>query len=311
MLTPILLAVLAGPAPAVDYARDVKPVLAARCTSCHGAIRQKAGLRLDAAALIRRGGDSGPAIEPGHSDESLLIERVTAAEVSERMPPESEGVALRPAEVATLRAWIDQGAHAPPEPIPKDPRHHWAYQPPVRSAVPRAADPSWARNPIDAFLAAAHQARGLKPVPPVDKDLWLRRVFLDLIGLPPTREQLHAFRADPAPDAEERVLDRLLSDPRYGERWGRHWMDVWRYSDWYGLGPEVRYSHLHIWHWRDWIVASLNADKGYDRLVLEMLAGDELAPDGPETARATGFLARNWDIFNRNVWLASTVEHTD
>src|SRR5947209_5861005 len=136
MITPILLAILAGPAPAVDYARDVKPILAARCTSCHGAIRQKASLRLDTAALIRRGGESGPAVEPGHSDESLLIERVTAAEESERMPPASEGVPLGPAEVATLRAWIDQGAQAPPEPIPKDPRQHWAYRPPVRPAIP-------------------------------------------------------------------------------------------------------------------------------------------------------------------------------
>ena len=310
MLTPILLAVLTGAAPAVDYARDVKPVLAARCTSCHGAIRQKAGLRLDVAALIRRGGDSGPAIEPGQSAESLLIERVTAAEISERMPPESEGVPLSPAEVATLRAWIDQGANAPPEPIPKDPRRHWAYQPPQRPAIPRTAGSSWARNSIDAFLTAAHQARGLKPASTVEKDLWLRRVFLDLIGLPPSRDQIHAFRADQAPDAEERVLDRLLSDPRYGERWGRHWMDVWRYSDWYGLGAEIRFSHPHLWHWRDWIVESLNADKGYDGMILEMLAGDELAPDDPDTVRATGFLARNWDIFNRNVWLASTVEHT-
>jgi hypothetical protein len=310
MLTSILLAVVAGPALAVDYARDVKPVLAARCTSCHGTIRRKAGLRLDTAAMIRRGGDSGPAIEPGQSEQSLLIERVTAADVSERMPPESDGVALSPAEVATLRAWIDQGAHAPPEPVPQDPRQHWAYQPPQRAAIPRVANPSWARNPVDAFLAAAHQARGLQPAPPVEKDLWLRRAFLDLIGLPPTREQLHAFRADQAPDAWERVVDRLLCDPRYGERWGRHWMDVWRYSDWYGLGPEVRFSHPHLWHWRDWIVASLNVDKGYDRMVLEMLAGDELAPDDPATVRATGFLARNWDIFNRNVWLASTVEHT-
>src|SRR5204862_3904308 len=133
----------------------------------HGAIRQKASLRLDTAALIRRGGESGPAIEPGHSGESVLIERVTATEVAERMPPESEGVPLSPVEVATLRAWIDQGAHAPPEPTPRDPRQHWAYQSPRRPAIPRVADPSWARNPVDALLAAAHQGRGLKPAPPV------------------------------------------------------------------------------------------------------------------------------------------------
>src|SRR5262249_48277144 len=140
MITLILLAVLAGPAPAVDYAREVKPILAARCTSCHGAIRRKAGLRLDTAALIRRGGDSGPAIGPGQSGESLLMERVTAPDAAERMPPASEGVPLSAAEVGILRAWIDQGAFAPPEPTPEDPRRHWAYQPPARPAIPRAMD---------------------------------------------------------------------------------------------------------------------------------------------------------------------------
>ncbi|MGO9462547.1 MAG: PSD1 and planctomycete cytochrome C domain-containing protein [Isosphaeraceae bacterium] len=297
-------------APPVDYAREVKPILAARCTSCHGAIRQKAGLRLDTADFVRRGGKRGPAVEPGKSGASLLIDRVTGAGGSDRMPPESEGVSLSDREVAMLRAWIDQGAKAPPEPTPEDPRKHWAYQPPARPTVPRPADLAWARNPIDAFLAERCESRGLRPSPSVAKDLWLRRVYLDLIGLPPTREERHVFLADGSADAEERIVDRLLADPRHGERWGRHWMDVWRYSDWYGLGDEVRYSHPHIWQWRDWIVASVNADKGYDRMIIEMLAGDELAPDDPATLRATGFLVRNWDIFNRNAWLASTVEHT-
>jgi hypothetical protein len=313
---PVFLAFLIGAAqtawagPPVDYLREVKPIFTARCTSCHGAIRQKAGLRLDTAEFVRRGGDSGPAIEPGKSNESVLIERVTAIDISDRMPPESEGVALGEREIAVLRAWIDQGAKAPPEPTPEDPRKHWAYQLPVRPIVPRAADAAWPRNPIDAFLSAGYQARGLAPSAPVRKDLWLRRVYLDLIGLPPTREALQAFLAGGSPGAEERIVDKLLADPRHGERWGRHWMDVWRYSDWYGLGDEIRYSHPHIWRWRDWIVAALNSDKGYDRMIEEMLAGDELAPDDPATVRATGFLVRNWDVFNRNAWLAGTVEHT-
>ena len=226
------------------------------------------------------------------------------------MPPESEGVPLSAAEVATIRTWIDQGAKAPPEPVPEDPRKHWAYQPPVRPGIPRVADPAGTRNPIDAFLSAGYVAKGLKPSPPVSRDLWLRRAFLDLIGMPPTREERKAFLADESTNAEEALVERLLSDPRHGERWGRHWMDVWRYSDWYGLGEEIRYSHPHIWHWRDWIVASINADKGYDRMIEEMLAGDEIAPEDPATLRATGFLVRNWDIFNRNAWLANTVEHT-
>jgi hypothetical protein len=312
MIVPIVLALApsAAAAPAVDYKREVKPILVARCTSCHGAIRQKAGLRLDTAEFIRRGGDSGPAVEPGKSAESLLIDRVTASDASDRMPPESEGVPLSNGEVAVLSAWIDQGAKAPAEPTPADPRKHWAYQPPARAAIPRTADSDGAANPIDAFLAAGYRSRGLKPTAPVVRDLWLRRVYLDLIGLLPTRDERQAFLADHSPRADATVVDRLLADPRHGERWARHWMDVWRYSDWYGLGDEVRYSHPHIWHWRDWIVASVNADKGYDRMIEEMIAGDELAPDDPATVRATGFLVRNWDVFNRNAWLANTVEHT-
>jgi hypothetical protein len=304
------LAPIAAAAPPVDYAREVKPILAGRCTACHGAIRQKAGLRLDTAVFVRRGGDGGPAVEPGNSRESLLIERITGADGVDRMPPESEGVALSESEIAVLRAWIDQGAKAPPEMTPEDPRKHWAYQLPARPNIPRPVDAAWARNPIDAFLAERYRARGLSPSRPVGKDLWLRRVYLDLIGLPPTRQERGAFLSDNSADAEERIVDRLLADARHGERWGRHWMDVWRYSDWYGLGEEIRYSHPHIWRWRDWIVASMNADKGYDRMIEEMLAGDELSPDDPATVRATGFLVRNWDVFNRNAWLANTVEHT-
>jgi hypothetical protein len=196
------------------------------------------------------------------------------------------------------------------ETLSADPRLHWAFRQPVRPAVPAVDDPLRAANPVDAFLADAHRRRGLRASPPADPDLWLRRVHLDLIGLPPTREELHAFRADRSPDARERVVDRLLASPRYGERWGRHWMDVWRYSDWFGLGKEVRFSHLHVWRWRDWILDSLNGDKGYDRMVLEMLAGDELAPGDPDTLRATGFLARSWNTFNRNAVLDDVVEHT-
>ncbi len=294
----------------VDYARDIKPMLAARCTSCHGAVRQKAGLRLDTAEFVRRGGKGGPAVAAGKSGESLLILRVSGSDGLDRMPPENEGVGLSEGEIAALRSWIDHGAKAPPEPAPIDPRKHWAYQPPARARPPRPADATWAQNPIDSFLASGYEARGLRPSLPARKDLWLRRVYLDLVGLPPTREEHQAFLADCSADAENRVVDRLLADPRHGQRWGRHWMDVWRYSDWYGLGDEIRYSHPHIWRWRDWIVAALNADKGYDRMIEEMLAGDELAPDDPATVRATGFLVRNWDIFNRNAWLASTVEHT-
>lgn len=151
----------------VDYAREIKPMLAARCTSCHGAVRQNAGLRLDTAELARRGGKGGPGFVPGKSGESLIILRVTGSDGLDRMPPENEGVGLSEREIALLRSWIDQGAKAPPEPTPVDPRKHWAYQPPARATPLRPADGNRAQNPIDTFLAAGYQARGLRSSPPV------------------------------------------------------------------------------------------------------------------------------------------------
>jgi hypothetical protein len=187
----------------------------------------------------------------------------------------------------------------------------WApFRPVVRPPLPAGGDRNWIRTPIDAFISAEHEKRGLKPRPEASREVLLRRVYLDLIGLPPTPEELHAFLADRSPDAYERVVDRLLASPHYGERWGRHWMDVWRYSDWAGWGQQVRDSQPHIWRWRDWIIESLNADKPYDRMVVEMLAGDEAAPGDPDVLRATGFLVRNFKLLSREQWMQDTVEHT-
>jgi hypothetical protein len=298
----------------VEYLRDIKPLLAVKCYECHSGLRPaKAQLRLDTGALIREGGEHGPVILPGNSAESLLLERVSAADVATRMPPEGRGEALTAKQVELLRSWIDQGARSPADEQPEDPTRHWAYQQPVRPAVPDVADADWVRNPIDAFLAAEHQKCGLRPLPPAGKEQLLRRVYLDLIGLPPTRQQLHAFLNDPSPDAYEEVVDRLLASPQYGERWGRHWMDVWRYSDWYGRIAgmhQYRHSQRHIWRWRDWIIESINRDKGYDRMIVEMLACDELAAGDDNIARATGFVGRNYFVFNRNVWLQDAVEYT-
>ncbi|HUY92299.1 MAG TPA: PSD1 and planctomycete cytochrome C domain-containing protein [Pirellulales bacterium] len=300
---------LVGPlfaADEVDYVKEIKPLFSKRCAACHGSLKQENALRLDTAAAIRQGGDQGPAIVPLKSGESLLIQAVRGKD-GWRMPPEGEGEPLAAEEIARLAAWIDQGAKAPDEAPPPDPRKHWSFLAPQRPAVPAIAG---AAHPVDAFLAVEHQRLGLKPLPAADKQLQLRRAYLDLIGLPPTREELHAYLDDASADAYEKVVDRLLASPRYGERWGRHWMDVWRYSDWAGYGMEIRDSQRHIWRWRDWIIENVNADKPYDRMIVEMLAGDELAPDDPATLRATGFLARNWFKFNRNVWLDNTVEHT-
>ncbi len=293
----------------IDYARQIKPVLQARCYACHGVLKQEAGLRLDTAALAIKGGDSGPAVVASDADTSRLLKRVSATEESERMPPEGEP--LKSTEIAAIRAWIASGAQAPVDEQPeRDPREHWAFKAPVRPTVPVVADPVWSQNPIDAFIATKHHELGLTPQRAADKGVWLRRVSLDLIGLPPTLAEREAFLADNSPEAYDRIVTRLLDSPQYGERWGRHWMDIWRYSDWWGLGAEVRNSQKHIWHWRDWIIESLNADKGYDQMVREMLAADELYPNDLDRLRASGFLARQYFKFNRTSWLDETVEHT-
>ncbi len=293
------------PAEAVDYARDIRPILKSRCYACHGALRRKGSLRLDTAALLKEGGDSGEGYVPGKSSESYLVERIAAGD-DERMPPDDSGEPLEAHQIALIKAWIDQGANAPEEATPSDPRYHWSYLPPER---PRPPQSNWANNPVDAFIAAEHQKHGLTPSREAPRHVLLRRAYLDLIGLPPTREQLRAFLDDTSAEAYEMVIDQLLASPRYGERWGRHWMDVWRYSDWSGFQQEIRNSQRHVWRWRDWIIQSLNEDKGYDQMVREMLAGDEIAPTDPDTLRATGYLARSWFKFNRNTWLDGTVEH--
>jgi hypothetical protein len=295
----------------VDYLRDVKPVLKARCFACHGSLKQKAKLRLDAVALIRKGGRHGPAVEPGAAEDSLLIQRITEEQEAARMPP--QGKPLSDKQIALLKAWINQGAPAPSDEKPEeDPRLHWAFQKPVRPSLPTVPGRAGPRNPVDAFLGAERTRRGVQTSPAADRATLLRRVYLDLIGLPPTREQLHRFLAEDAPDAYEKVVDQLLASPQYGERWGRHWMDVWRYSDWYGRRsvPDVMNSYPRIWRWRDWIVRSLIEDKGYDRMIVAMLAADEVRPDDEDSLAATGFLVRNWFKWNYNQWMRDNVEHT-
>jgi hypothetical protein len=179
-----------------------------------------------------------------------------------------------------------------------------------RPAIPPVKNKKWVRNPIDAFIAAEHDNRKLKPQPEASKSVLLRRIYMDLIGLSPTPEQLTAFENDKSANAYEKVVDQLLADPRYGERWGRHWMDVWRYSDWAGYNAEVRDSKPHVWRWRDWIVESLNEDKPYDGMVLEMLAADELYPENTNALRATGFLVRNYKLLSREQWITDTIHHT-
>ncbi|MCE9607488.1 MAG: DUF1553 domain-containing protein [Planctomycetia bacterium] len=296
-------------AEAVDYVRDVKPLLAKHCLACHSAVRQKSGFRIDTAAGVIGGGDSGPAVVPGRSADSPLMHAVLGTHDHSRMPPEAEGKALDESEVSILRSWIDAGAKAPAETPIADPRAHWAFQP-VRRPAAAVDAKGWARNPIDTFVAAEQRRRGLAPAPEAAKQVLLRRLYLDLTGLAPTRQELQDFLHDDAPDAYEKVVDRLLARPQYGERWGRHWMDIWRYSDWAGWNKQIRDSQPHIWHWRDWIIEQLNADRPYDQMVTAMLAADELAPTDRNELRATGYLVRNFKLLSREQWLQDTVEHT-
>lgn len=295
---------LAADEPTIDYLKDVKPLLQRRCVACHGALRQEGGLRLDAVQFLRKGGDTGPGVNPGMVDGSLLIAAVLGLGDVSRMPAEAEPLPTE--EIEILKRWVAAGAVAADEEAPPDPRQHWSFQPPRPQTPPASRD----GNSIDAYLGAKLAEHGLQPVGPAPKAVLLRRVHLDLVGLPPSPDDVAAFLSDESPDALERVVDRLLDSPEYGERWGRHWMDVWRYSDWYGYQAELRNSARHIWRWRDWIVESLNDDKPYDRMIQEMLAADELDPLNEDSLRATGFLARNYYVFNRDVWLDSAVEHT-
>ena len=293
----------------VDYSTQIKPILASRCFRCHGAVKQEGRLRLDTAAAMRLGGEHGAAIVAGKVEGNLLLKRVRAADDSERMPP--EGDRLTAEQIDLLQRWIESGAAAPTDEAPqKNPKSHWAFQTPRRSVMPKSDLASTNRNPIDQFLAATRATQRIVSLPTASKSILLRRVFVDLIGVPPSADELREFLADESPDAYENVVERLLSDSRYGERWARHWMDVWRYSDWDGYAAEVRESKPHIWRWRDWIVESLNSGKPYDRMLVEMLAADEVAPDDPDALRATGFLVRHWFRYNRNVWLDNAVEHT-
>jgi hypothetical protein len=294
----------------VNYLWEIKPVLADRCYGCHAGKRHRGGLRLDTAAALKKGGDSGPAILPGNAAGSLLVAALTGADNTPQMPPSGEPLDER--QIQAIKTWIDQGAPAPEQEEADGNAIHWAFRPPQRPAVPSIGDSSRARNPIDLFLLRGHADKGLTLAPPAAPGILLRRLYLDLTGLPPTPDELQEFLADSSDAAYEKTVDALLASPRYAERWARHWMDVWRYSDPDGRKSQksVWWSNEFIWRWRDWIVRSLARDKGYDRMVQEMLAGDELAPGDADALAGTGFLARNWFEKDRNVWLNTVVEHT-
>ena len=261
-----------------DFVRQIQPIFASRCLACHGPKKQTSGLRLDEGAAALAGGDSGAAIVPGRAATSPLMERVSSTDPSLRMPPEGEPLAA--AEIDVLKRWIDAGAKWPDVEAAATKELHWSLRPVVRRQPPEHSRLSL---PIDRFIAVRLAERGLSHAPEADRRTLIRRLSLDLVGLAPTSAEVEAFVADPDPLAYERLVERLLTSPRHGERWAQHWLDAVRFAE--SDGFETNKPRANAWPYRDYVIESLNADKPYDRFVLEQLAGDVLGADA-----ATGFL---------------------
>ncbi len=265
-----------APKPAIDFTRQIRPILAENCFACHGPDEKKrrARLRLDTkeGAL----GHSGLVV-PGKADESDLFARVTSKDAAEQMPPPKSGKKLTPAQIDLLRKWIDAGAPW---------SEHWAFVPPKRPALPKVKDAAWAREPIDRFILAGLEAEGLKPSPEADRVTLARRLTFDLTGLPPTPAEVDAFVADKSPDAYEKLVDRLLESPRYGEHMARYWLDSARYGDTHGLHLD---NYREVWPYREWVIKAFNTDKPFDKFVIEQLAGDLLPNATTDQVVATGY----------------------
>ena len=275
----------------VEFARDIRPIFANSCTGCHGPAAQKAGLRLDSKDRAFAGGDTGPVIVAGKAGESLLYRYAAGLEPEHLMPPKkSKGPRPTASDIARLKQWIDDGARWPDNAkliaSAGDAPKHWAFQPPVSPQIPKVLDESWPRNPIDSFVLARLEKEGLRPSPEADKTTLIRRLSLDLIGLPPTIPEVDRFLADSRPDAYERLVDRLLASPHYGERWARRWLDKARYADTNGYEKDRERS---MWPYRDWVVNNLNRDIPFDRFTLSQIAGDMLPNSTPDDMIATGF----------------------
>ena len=280
------------------FEKDVRPLLADRCTKCHGPAEQSGGLRLDSRGALLKGGKRGPAAVSGKPDESLFLKAV-AHKGDLHMPPKGN---LTDAEITRLREWVQRGLPWPDAKVmsasdgnvTEQHRRWWAFQPLRPIAPSQVKDPDWARSPIDRFILAGLDPNGLPPARPTDKRTLLRRATFDLIGLPPTPEECDAFLKDERPDAFARVVDRLLASPGYGERWGRHWLDVVRYADFHDGNPKARNpicEPLEAWRYRDWVVQSFNRDLPFDRFIVHQIAGDLLPPPDGKEPYADGLIA--------------------
>jgi Protein of unknown function (DUF1553)/Protein of unknown function (DUF1549)/Planctomycete cytochrome C len=285
--------------PAPSFRREIEPILARHCLKCHGPATRKADLDLSNPATMEKGGASGPAIERGASSKSLLYEQI-----SKHVMPPGKAAKLSAEQVGLFARWIDAGAPSDltaSEPAAVAAPLHWAFRPPVKSAIPAIKGPAEIRTVVDAFIVARLEAKGLKLSPESEKRKLIRRATFDLVGLPPTPEEIECFLADRASDAYERLIDRLLASPAYGERWGRHWLDGAGYTDTHGGDNDLGTIKVNkdIWKYRDYVVRSLNADKPFDQFITEQLAGDEAVewrndasykPETLDSLIATGFL---------------------
>lgn len=282
----------------VDFARDVQPILEKRCWKCHGPEKQQGSLRFDRRDGAIRAGDSGMmAISPGRVSESELIRRVEATNADERMPPKSDP--LTADQLRILREWIEKGAIWPESTkvtstsrsemvVSDEDRQHWSYRPLHGVELPAVRDMKWGRTAIDRFILRALDEKGISPSPAAERQTLIRRVYFDLIGLPPSPEDVEAFVADSSSEAYEAVVDRLLKSSQYGERWGRHWLDLARYADSGGMESDA--DRPTAYHYRDFVIRALNDDLPYNSFVRWQLAGDEYEPDNPLALAATGFL---------------------
>lgn len=276
------------------FATRIAPILEAHCVGCHNASSTKGGLSLATSKTALAGGEGGVSIVPGKPDESFLLDYISGDEPL--MP--KDGPALKAAEVEAVRAWIAGGAKWPEGITLVDKKiidADWWSLRPLLGATPPELNSPWVRTPVDAFVLGKLQANNLSPVPEADRRSLIRRLTFNLHGLPPTPEEIDAFVGDPAPDAYEKLVDRLLASPRYGERWARHWLDVMHFGETHGYDKDK--PRPNAWPYRDYVIRSLNEDKPYGRFVEEQLAGDVLYPDDPQATVATGFISAGpWDF---------------
>lgn len=285
-----LTAALRAEEPKVSFAKQILPLLQERCFRCHEGRDARAGVRLDLRAELVGEKQLDPLVVIGKSHESRLLQLVSSVDPNERMPPDDDPP-LKTEEIAILARWIDEGLAWDGNLLPEEEvgRDHWAFQPIVRPEVPIVADDDWSHTPIDRFVFDAQRTRALTPAKEAPRRVLIRRMYFDLLGVPPTWDEVAAFVADERVDAIERLVEKLLADPRYGERWGRHWLDIARWAE--SEGFESNHPRPFAWRYRDYVVDSLNADKPYAQFLTQQLAGDELPEYTDENLIATGFLA--------------------